>query len=174
MVSRDNFERSGKKLEMSGENFRLGMFGKNSGGQKFQQRGGEDFVKFYLAPPKNTCCPLNAPQILRPGAATVLWFHVTSWISLEVNSKSIHSHRRKIVFYCRCWPCVWQQICAISWDFFSLVHHNNQYILGWPTLRLTAKYPSETQEYSNKICLTQLVKSLCLLGIHLALYGWFL
>ena len=64
-----------------------------------------------------------------------------------VNSKSMHSHRRKIVFYCMCWPCVWQQICAISWDFFTPVRHNHQYILGRPPLRLTAKYPSETQEY---------------------------
>ena len=44
---------------------------KNLGGQKFWQRGGRaDFVKFYLAPPKNTCCPSNAPQIARPDAAT--------------------------------------------------------------------------------------------------------
>ena len=80
---------------------------------------------------------------------SILGFHVTSWISLGVNSKSIHSHRRQIVFYCRCWPCVWQQIRAISWDFFTSVQHNHQYILGWPPLRLTAKYPSETQELST-------------------------
>ena len=42
-------------------------------------------------------------------------------ISLGVNSKSMHSHRRDIVFYSMCWPCVWQQICAISWDLFTPV-----------------------------------------------------
>ena len=67
------------------------------------------------------------------------------------NSKSMHSHRREIVFHCMCWPCVWQQICAISWDFFTPVQHNHQYILGWPPLRLTAKYPSETQEYCDMV-----------------------
>ena len=75
-----------------------------------------------------------------------------SWVSrdviilLGVNSKSMHSDLREIVFHCMCWPCVWQQMCAISWDFFTPVQHNHQYILGWPPLRLTAKYPSETQE----------------------------
>ena len=59
----------------------------------------------------------------------------------------MHSHQREIAFRCMCWPCVWQQICAISWDFFTPVQHNHQYILGWPPLRLTAEYPSETQEY---------------------------
>ena len=67
-------------------------------------------------------------------------------ISLGVNSKSMHSHRREIVFYIMCWPCVWQQICAISWDLFTPLQHNHRYILGWPPLRLTAKYPSETHE----------------------------
>ena len=65
-------------------------------------------------------------------------------ISLGVNSKSMHSYRREIVFHCMCWLCVWQQICAISWDVFTPVQHNHQYILGWPPLRLTAMYPSET------------------------------
>ena len=46
-----------------------------------------------------------------------------------------------------CWPFVWQQICAISWDLFTPVWYNHQYILGWPPLRFTAKCPSETQEY---------------------------
>ena len=31
--------------------------------------------------------------------------------------------------------------------FFHSSTDNHQYILGWPPLRLTAKYPSETQEY---------------------------
>ena len=81
--------------------------------------------------------------------------HSYSWvsrdviISLGVNSKSMHSHRREIVFHCMCWPCVWQQICAISWDLFTPLQHNHEYILGWPPLRLTAKYPSETQELAN-------------------------
>ena len=82
--------------------------------------------------------------------------YVYSWvsrdviISLGINSKSMHSHRREIVFHCMCWPCVWQQICAISWVFFTSVQHNHQYILGWPPLRLTAKYPSETQELARQ------------------------
>ena len=67
-------------------------------------------------------------------------------ISLGVNSKSMHRHRKEIVSHRMCWSCVCQQICAISWDFFTPVQHNHQYILGWPPLRLTAKYPSETQE----------------------------
>ena len=42
------------------------------------------------------------------------WISRDVIISLGVNSKSMHSHRREIVFHCVCRPCVWQQICAIS------------------------------------------------------------
>ena len=50
---------------------------KNPGGQKFlATRGKGDFVKFYLAPPQNACCPSNdPPQMPRPGAATVAGRH---------------------------------------------------------------------------------------------------
>ena len=38
------------------------MYGKKSRGSKiFATRGRGDFVKFYLAPPQNACCPSNAP-----------------------------------------------------------------------------------------------------------------
>ena len=53
---------------------------------------------------------------------------------------------REIIFHCTCWPFVWQQICAISWDLFTQVQYNHQYILGWPPLRFTAKCPSEAYE----------------------------
>ena len=91
------------------------------------------------------------PTTKFPGSNAVDFFQGNSWVSRDViislGVKSMHSHRREIVFHCTCWPCVWQQICAISWDFFTPVQHNHQYICGWPPLRLTAKYPSETQEY---------------------------
>ena len=40
LVGRNNFERSGKKLEMSGKKFRKKCMQKNPGGQKLWQRGG--------------------------------------------------------------------------------------------------------------------------------------
>ena len=92
------------------------------------------------------CCYFRCNAI-SGSVRTYSWVSRDVIISLGVNSKLMHSHRREIVFHCMCWPCVWQQICTISWDFFTPVRHNHQYILGWPPLRLTAKYPSETQEY---------------------------
>ena len=49
-------------------------------------------------------------------------------------------------FHYMCWPCVWQQMRAISWDLLAPVQYNHQYILGWPPLRITEKGSSETQE----------------------------
>ena len=73
---------------------------------------------------QQTCCNLRVSGCV---------YHIYSRvsrdviISLGVNSKSMHSHR-EMVFHCMCWPCVWQQICATSWDFFTPVQHNHQYI----------------------------------------------
>ena len=47
------------------------MYGKKSRGSKIlATRRREDFVKFYLAPPKMRVAPQMPPQIPRPGAAT--------------------------------------------------------------------------------------------------------
>ena len=59
----DNFEKFGKE-------FRFAVSGKNPGGQKFWQQGGR-FREIISYPPKNMCCPSNAPQISRPDAATI-------------------------------------------------------------------------------------------------------
>ena len=37
---------------------------------------------------------------------TYSWVSCDVIISLGVNSKSMHSHQREIVFHCMCWPCV--------------------------------------------------------------------
>ena len=73
-----NFGRPGqflkvwKKIRNVREKISEKMYGKKSRGSKIlATRGRGDFVKFYLAPPpQNACCPSNAPQIPRPGAAT--------------------------------------------------------------------------------------------------------
>ena len=56
---------------MSGKKFRKKCIEKIQGVKNFGNEGVGDFVKFYLAPPQNACCPSNVPQIPRLGAATV-------------------------------------------------------------------------------------------------------
>ena len=90
-----------------------------------------------------------------------LWYDrgAYSWVSrdvinfLGINSKSIHSHWKEILFHCMCWSF----LAANMYNLVRFVHSgtcNYQYILGtgWPPLRFTAKCPSKTQEY----CITNL------------------
>ena len=68
----EQFLKVWKKIRNVREKNSKKMYGKKSRGSKIlATRGRGDFVKFYLAPPQNACCPSNAPpQIPRPGAAT--------------------------------------------------------------------------------------------------------
>ena len=63
-----NFGRQGQflkvwtKIRNVREKISEKMYGKKSRGSKIlATRGRGDFVKFYLAPPQNACCPSNAP-----------------------------------------------------------------------------------------------------------------
>ena len=49
---------------------------KNPGGQKFWQRGGGEISKNSILPPQNACCPSNAPQIPKLGAAMATGYHM--------------------------------------------------------------------------------------------------
>ena len=40
-----------------------------------------------------------------------------------------------------CCPCVWQQMCAISWDLLAPVQYNHQYIWVDPHSELLEKVP---------------------------------
>ena len=80
-----NFSRpgqgSGKKLEMSGKKFRKKCMGKNPGGQKFWQRGGQGrFSEILSCPPHPKCVlPLKCPPKFRdlvPSLYLRLIFHV--------------------------------------------------------------------------------------------------
>ena len=56
------FLKAWKKIINVREKISEKMYGKKSRGSKIlATRGRGDFVKFYLFPPQNACCPSNAP-----------------------------------------------------------------------------------------------------------------
>ena len=57
---------------MSGKKFRKNVWKKIQGVKNFGNEGEGRFREILSSPPpQNACCPSNAPQIPRPGAATV-------------------------------------------------------------------------------------------------------
>ena len=85
---------------MSGKKFRKKCMEKNPGGQKFWQRGEGRFREILSCPPQNACCPSNAPQIPRPGAATAftLLNHYTVIMALAFR---MIVNKKKAVTYCQ-------------------------------------------------------------------------
>ena len=85
-----NFGRPGqflkvwKKIRNVREKISEKMYGKKSRGSKIlATRGRGDVVKFYLAPPpKNACCPSNAPPKFRDLAPPLSGLDRPAWSNL--------------------------------------------------------------------------------------------
>ena len=61
LLGRENFENSGKKLEMCGKKFSLSMSAKIQGVKNFDNARREDFVKIYHALEKICVAPQMPP-----------------------------------------------------------------------------------------------------------------